>query len=164
MRLNLEIISEGAESPPEMDTDTESSGRESGVNGDDDSDPNVTLNKKEQAKRKRYLKSKERNKSRCNHAIEYKLSILDELKRGAKLATVCKQNNLSHGTVCGWKKNELKWRALLQSGRDGYKQHRERNSYFPEVDAALLKWFSNQRAVNPTVSLSGDVMMEAAKQ
>ena len=158
MTVDVEILTDSSSESSEME-----GGRDSGaIGGDEDTDVGspVVLDPK---KRKRYLKSKERTQ-RTNHKIEFKLSVLDEHHRGDKICALAEKYKIPSNTISTWKKQEDKLRAMMRSGRDVGEHTRDRLSHYPEVDAALLTWFTNQREVHPDVALSGDIIAECARQ
>ena len=75
-----------------------------------------------------------------DHTIEEKLNILNKLDCGTKAVEICKQFNLSQSTLSTWKKQHVKLRDMVDSGKV-LKTKRNRESFLPQVERALNIWF-----------------------
>ncbi len=158
MRLNITIQAES----DEMESEKES-GADSGGNADSECSEGQTFMQTVKAKKKRYLKSKERDK-RLSHTIEFKLLCLDMLKKGLSARQVASEFGIPSSTLSDWKRAEPRLRAISRSGRDIQKAHRDRTSNYPQLDECLLAWFANQRECHPNNPIQTDTLLTCARQ
>jgi len=159
MQVEISLFSES-----DMDSGKEKeSGQDSGGNADSECSEGQQFLQTVKAKKKRYLKAKERDK-RLSHTIEFKLICLDALKKGLTATQVAKEFNIPTSTLSDWRRNEPRLRALARSGRDIQKAQRDRTSNFPQLDECLLAWFANQRECHPTNVLQTETILQCARQ
>lgn len=99
-------------------------------------------------------------KTRKTLTLSQKLEILRDLENGASNSAICKSYNLSKSTVSTILKNKDNIRSARCSNISKLK--RIRKSQRPDVDQALLKWFSIQRSQN--MPLTGSILQTKAEE
>lgn len=90
--------------------------------------------------------------------IEEKYEIIQKLQNGTKQSEICLQMGLSKSTVGTIWKERVKILAVYE--RDNCTAKKLRKSHHEELDRGLLKWFSQKRLDNVTVS--GAILQEKA--
>lgn len=99
------------------------------------------------------------DKKRKSFSLKHKYDIIKRLQRGAKQSDICRELKLNKSTIATiWKKKEeiLENFEHLNSSIKKVKKPANR-----EVDQSLLKWFSQQR--NNNVTVSGAVLQTKAE-
>jgi hypothetical protein len=97
---------------------------------------------------------------RVQLTVKQKIDILDALKR-RKVADVAKEYHCDRTTIFRIKQKEEELRKSQLSNRNNSKI-RERQSSHPQVDAAMLQWFTKMREKNAIIT--GPLMLEKAAQ
>lgn len=97
---------------------------------------------------------------RKSFALKDKCQIIYDIQSGKKQKDVCRDRNLSKSTVGTiWKnRNEL----LKAFESTNAKVKKMRKSHYDDVDQALLKWFTQQRLNN--VTISGPILKTKAEE
>ena len=102
-------------------------------------------------------------RAHIDRTIEEKLNILNKLDCGAKAVEICRQFNLSQSTLSTWKKQCVKLREMVDSGKV-LKTKRNRESFLPQVERALNVWFRDMRSRAHPPPLSQAVLIQKATQ
>lgn len=99
-------------------------------------------------------------KKRKNFTIEAKAHIIWRLENGERNHDLAKELGVSHSTISTiWNKRE---KVLEFFEKNKWQNKRERSCENPDVDKALLAWFTTQRAKN--VPLNGPILQEKANE
>ena len=93
---------------------------------------------------------------------ETKYDAIMEVERGSlSKKQIAEKFGISSSTLSTWLKNAESIRQKVTSGEVGPQRKRDRTAKFPEVEDALLKWFTNART--QSVAISGEMMREKAR-
>ena len=84
-----------------------------------------------------------------------KYRILAEFDQGAKRSFLQEKYGLPHGTLAGIIKKRREIEARIRS-TDGLQSKSSKQSRYPDVDSALVRWFRSVRTDSPETPISGN--------
>lgn len=93
---------------------------------------------------------------------ENKYRAILEVEKGAKKKDVAISYGVPANTLSTWIKNKDDIKRKFLDADIGSQRKRDRKAKFPELENALMQWFSNARSQN--IPISGEIMKEKAKQ
>lgn len=94
-------------------------------------------------------------------SLKLKRAILDEVRRNVKKTDIARKYDIAQSTLSTIIKNAGKIDAVLDDDVGGGDRKRIRGATYPDVEAALYKWFVDARAKN--IPLSGPLMLQKAR-
>ncbi|KAM7303672.1 hypothetical protein ISCGN_013614 [Ixodes scapularis] len=94
-------------------------------------------------------------------SLKLKRAILDEVRRNVKKTDIARKYDIAQSTLSTIIKNAGKIDAVLDGDVGGGDRKRIRGATYPDVEAALYKWFVDARAKN--IPLSGPLMLQKAR-
>ena len=98
---------------------------------------------------------------RRQFTLKEKIDVLDNLKRGGDATMIAKQFGCDRSTISNIKKNELISREQIIASKN-LNAKKLRKSEFPQLEEALIQWFSQMREKNGIIS--GPLLLEKASQ
>jgi len=99
------------------------------------------------------------------YSLGMKQKVLLELEKGARVKDLVAKYGIKSNTISTWKKPS-KQVAIYEQVEKGVTLHqkRDRGLSFPEIDAALLLWMRNVRAMSHPPPLTGETLKTQANK